>query len=501
MLLTPRMAIQRQGRLPLRVAHFIQRYPPALGGSEAYFARLSRYLVDAGDQVTVFTSNAFSLEAFWSPRGRCLPAGATVEDGVRVRRYRLWRFPGRRWLLKPLSLIPQRAWQALTLPCNPICFGMWRDAGRLNQRFDAVHAAALPYSFPILCARRLARRLRIPFLVTPFLHLGDPDDPRDPTRRAYTTPAFRALLRSADIVFAQTETERAEMLRMGLPPEKVILQGLGVAPAECTGGDREAVRRAWQVQPGEIVIGHLANNSHEKGTVDLVRAVQLLHRRGLPVRLILAGPEMPSFQRFMADLECGAFPPLLFSSRDEKPNEKPNEKPKRRKRDALHARPLRLGTLTDEQKKDFFAGLDVFALPSRSDSFGLVLLEAWANGVPNVAYRAGGIADVIRHERDGLLVPCGNINGLADALDVLIRDAGLRQHLGQAGRQRLPRDFRWQEKLDLVRQACVQAQKASPRASGIRIRMTLSDRSARQGADIPQKLEDLVGERQQEPEG
>src|SRR5438067_4367276 len=99
----------------MRVAHFVQRYPPALGGSEAYFARLSRYLVAAGDQVTVFTTTAADLEAFWSRRGRCVPAGITVEDGVEVRRYAPWRWPGRRYLLKALSLIPHRGWQCLTL--------------------------------------------------------------------------------------------------------------------------------------------------------------------------------------------------------------------------------------------------------------------------------------------------------------------------------------------------------------------------------------------------
>src|ERR671924_217522 len=95
---------------PVRVAHFIQRYPPALGGAEAYFARLSRHLAAAGDQVTVFTSNALSLEAFWSKHGRCLPAGSRVEDGVHVRRYGLWRFPARRYLLKALSFMPHRLW-------------------------------------------------------------------------------------------------------------------------------------------------------------------------------------------------------------------------------------------------------------------------------------------------------------------------------------------------------------------------------------------------------
>src|SRR3954468_152468 len=85
-----------RGNATMRVAHFVQRYPPALGGSEAYFARLSRYLAAAGDTVAVFTTAALDLEAFWSPRGPCLPAGTQVEDGVEVRRYPLWHCPGQR---------------------------------------------------------------------------------------------------------------------------------------------------------------------------------------------------------------------------------------------------------------------------------------------------------------------------------------------------------------------------------------------------------------------
>src|ERR1041385_5279344 len=79
--------------VPVRVAHFIQRYPPALGGSEAYFARLSRYLVDGGDHVTVFTTNALDLEAFWRRRGRYVEPGQFTEAGVEVRRYPIWRLP------------------------------------------------------------------------------------------------------------------------------------------------------------------------------------------------------------------------------------------------------------------------------------------------------------------------------------------------------------------------------------------------------------------------
>ncbi len=404
----------------MRVAHFIQRYPPALGGSEAYFARLSRFLADAGDQVTVFTSAALDLTAFWSPRGRCLPCGSSRENGVDVRRYGLLRWPGRRYLLKPLSLIPVRPWQCLTLPCNPIAWTMWTDAGRADQTFDIVHATAFPYAWPIACGRRLAQKLGIPFVLTPFLHLGDPNDPRDRVRRAYTAPALLSLVRAADRVFVQTPGERAALLQRGIADDKLVLQGLGVDRADCTGGHREHIRREWGIAPDEIVVGHLANLSKEKGSVDLVSAALRNWERGSRFRLVLAGPEMPNFQRFWKmERPCGPI--------------------------------RRLGVLTPSQKRGFFACIDVFALPSRSDSFGLVLLEAWANGVPNLAYRAGGIADVIRHEQDGLLVPCGDITALADALDQLVRDPALRQRLGHAGCERVAREFCWEDKLQHVR--------------------------------------------------
>jgi glycosyltransferase involved in cell wall biosynthesis len=404
----------------MRVAHFVQRYPPALGGSEAYFARLSRHLAAAGHQVTVFTTAAIDLEGCWTTRGRCRRPGVAVEDGVEVRRYGLLRGAGLRKVLRGLHLLPHPLWQCLTIPCNPLALGMWRDAGRSDVPFDVVHATAFPYGWLIACAWRLARRLRVPLLLTPFLHLGDPENPRDTTRRAYLQPALLWMLRAADRVFVQTEVERAALLQCGLPGQKLVLQGMGVEAADCTGGDRRRARSAWRVAAGEVVVGHLANNSREKGSVDLLRAAERAWRRGGRFRLVLAGPEMPNFQAFWRHFRCAD-------------------------------RVLRLGVLDDQRKRDFFAGLDVFALPSRSDSFGLVLLEAWANGAANVGYRAGGVAGVLRHEEDGLLVRCGDVEGLAAALVRLAEDGALRGRLGAAGRARTLHEFRWEVKLELVR--------------------------------------------------
>ncbi len=142
----------------MRVAHFIHRYPPAVGGSEAYFARLSRYLVEQGDAVTVHTTTALDLEAFWDRRGRQTAAGCEMIDGVTVVRHRLWHLPAaHRYVFKALSLVPVPRWQAVTVPFNPYAPGMW-TAGR-DTPVDLVHASAFPYSFPLVCARRLARWL------------------------------------------------------------------------------------------------------------------------------------------------------------------------------------------------------------------------------------------------------------------------------------------------------------------------------------------------------
>ena len=395
----------------MRVALFVHRYPPATGGAESYAARLADYHAQCGDEVDVWTSTALDLGAMTGP-GRHLP-----ESRGPIRRYRPLRFPGRRYLLKALSLVPRRDWQCLTRPANPTCPGMWRDAGHLTVQYDAVHALAFPHTFPAICGLRLARRLRVPFALTPFLHLGDPDDPADTTRRQYTSPPLAWLLNQADVIFTQTDAETNAIHGIGVPSVRVVKQGLGVDARDCTGGDRDAARRAWGVSPKECVVGHLANLSIEKGAVDLLGAARATPR---PPRVVFAGPEMPNFTRAW---RAGHFPTVT-----------------------------KLGPLTESAKLDFFAGIDVFCLPSRSDSFGLVLLEAWANGKPVIVYRAGGPAELVRHKVDGLQVKCGDVAELAAAITQLVNDDVLRDKLGTTGRVRSETaEFDWNRSLALVR--------------------------------------------------
>jgi glycosyltransferase involved in cell wall biosynthesis len=96
----------------------------------------------------------------------------------------------------------------------------------------------------------------------------------------------------------------------------------------------------------------------------------------------------------------------------------------------LTDRILLLGHVSDAPS--YLSALDIFALPSRSESFGFVLLEAGMATLPVVASNVGGIPEIIENNETGLLVPPGDTNALADALSLLAGDAALRTRLSAA---------------------------------------------------------------------
>jgi glycosyltransferase involved in cell wall biosynthesis len=72
--------------------------------------------------------------------------------------------------------------------------------------------------------------------------------------------------------------------------------------------------------------------------------------------------------------------------------------------------------------------------------------------MPVVAYRAGGPADLVRHGVDGMLATCGDVAELATRMRELTTDTAFRGRLGAAGQARVATEFRWPDKLNLVRE-------------------------------------------------
>jgi glycosyltransferase involved in cell wall biosynthesis len=85
------------------------------------------------------------------------------------------------------------------------------------------------------------------------------------------------------------------------------------------------------------------------------------------------------------------------------------------------------------QPQSYLAAMDVFALTSDSEGMPLVVLEAWAAGVPVIASAVGGVPKLIDPGRTGLLFPPGDEAALAEALVRLLTDPPARRRLAEEG--------------------------------------------------------------------
>lgn len=98
------------------------------------------------------------------------------------------------------------------------------------------------------------------------------------------------------------------------------------------------------------------------------------------------------------------------------------------------------GVLNREALPGFYAGLDVFVIPSAQEGFGIVGIEAMACGVPVISTRCGGPEDYVVDGQNGFLVD-HDVASISDKLLTLVHDRDLRNRLGRAARDTATRDY------------------------------------------------------------
>lgn len=400
--------------------HVNQLYNPASGASR-YFIEIGERLVREGHQVTVLSSDALDLEHFWAPGKATVAEHESVHHGVRVIRFPVRRIPGpplvypvlRRLMVeigrlgRPVAPLLRR--MATLTPQLPELERYLASAPELAD-VALVHTTNITLDFAIIPVVRWAQRRGIPHLCTPFVHLGEPG-----TRqivRYYSMPHQIGLLRTSDGVATMTGLERDFLVGRGVPAERVRVVGAGVDPAEVAGGDG-ARFRATQGISGPIVLS-LGAAAFDKGTLHVLAAMRRLWAAGSAATWVQCGPILSHFAEHYHSLP-------------------PEER----------ARTRVLGYVSDAIRRDALAAADVYAQPSRTDSFGIAYLEAWCYAVPVVGARAGGVPDVIDDGVNGILVTFGDVAALAATIQRLLGDRTLAGALGAAGRAKVFHTYTW----------------------------------------------------------
>lgn len=354
-------------------ALFASAFAPHVGGVEELVRQLAIEQRILGMTPTVFTNRY----------PKSLPSSDVV-DGVPVRRV-AFRVPGAHW----------RHLAGWTSHAAVTHLGVARDLRSAGS--DLVHIQCV--SSNAAYALRASRALSLPLVVTMQGELSM-DASRVYETSAYLRRTWRRCLDAADLItgcsqFVLDEAEDAYG-RSFDGRARVIYNGIRLA---------EYLRQqsAANDRPSILGIGRMVE---QKGFDILIRAFAELATNWPDAVLTLAG-------------DGGARPDLedLVG------------------RSGLQGRVVFTGRVTHRRALELFNQATAFVLPSRLEPQGIVLLEAMASGTPVVAANVGGVPEIVRHRKNGLLFPGGDVEAIARAVDEILADDQLRERLSESGRR------------------------------------------------------------------
>lgn len=372
---------------PVRILHVTPSFYPAwaYGGIPRCAYEVCRSLAARGDEVTVWTTDAFDATR------RCAPAEETV-DGIFVRRFRNLHngLAYHRQLYLPLGILK----------------APWHDL----PAFDIVHIHSHRHLLEALVGAAALRR-RIPYVFT-----GNGTVP--PIERYVLLKRLLDLLGGDDILeraaacVAVSQAEVPHYVRVGVRPERVRVIPNGVRLDEFADlPPRGSFRRAFGLGDGPLIV-FVGKITPRKGVDVLLRAVAQLPPA---VRLVVAGNFM------MPEAPIRAIVEQLH----------------------LEDRVLFPGLLLGEDRNAAYADADVVAYPSTDEIFGLVAAEALMCGTPVVVGDDSGCGEVVRAASGGRVVPYGDPTALAAALQAMLDDPAERARAAATGKLYVQQHFGW----------------------------------------------------------
>jgi len=398
----------------MKILHLVHRTWPYHGGAERYVWEHAVAALRWGHESTVYSTDAWDMSWLVSRKGKSIDSPESYRDGVRIVRFRVLHPPLQNLLRGTLRRLMPCGADRFFYP-NPFLPGLHSRLGR-DREFDFVHANAMP--FLLWEGFRYASKRGAGLASVPHGNLGERF--RRTAEIRYLAGCQPEILRKSSLVVAQNRFERDVYVDLGVDPERVLVLGSGIDPREFDGASRLAGRKRLGIPEDVRVVLTLTALSREKGTVALLESSLDLWKSGINFTLVLAGPRMPDFDAFLRSI-AEQIPP---------------------------GRLVLTGMVKREARADLIAAADVFALPSRLDCFGIVLLEAWVCGLPVVGCWAGAMPDLVADGETGFLVGFDDTETLASRLRVLIDSEGLRREMGEKGRRLVESRYTWDSVTD-----------------------------------------------------
>ncbi|HEX3564469.1 MAG TPA: glycosyltransferase [Acidimicrobiales bacterium] len=384
------------------------------GGMNVYVRELSSALARAGVRCDVFTRA-------WSPD---LPDCVTVEPGFRVHHV-------------PAGPLASMAKEALPTIVDEFTEGVLKrmvgadgaDVGE-SPAFDAVHAN---YWLSGLSGHVIKHELNVP-LVSTFHTLDRVKAEASPEEVEADASGRRAeaeasIIQCSDTVLASCSVEAEQIVELyGADPSRIRIVAPGVDHAFFGPGYRPQARRALGFAPEGPLLLFVGRIQPLKGADVAVRTLAALSTDYPDARLVVVGGPSGPHGQVEVDRLVGLMSELGLDGRV----------------DFVPPRP-------HELLSTYYRAADVCLVPSRSESFGLVALEAAACGTPVIASDVGGLRTLVDHGRTGFLVEDPSPEWFAAWTRQILAEPLLAERLGTGAVLRARR-YTWARAAGLLRQ-------------------------------------------------
>ena len=204
-----------------------------------------------------------------------------------------------------------------------------------------------------------------------------------------------------DTVFVNSEEYRESWIKRGFDPEKLKIfpRGLDTQLFHPTRRN-PAFFEKFGAKNGQVRLLYVGRVSREKDLDLLAEAYRRLRDEGLPIQLCVVG-HGPYSHEFSESL-----PEALFT-----------------------------GYLTGKELAAAYASADIFVFPSTTDTFGNVIIEAQASGVPVIVSDSGGPKELVENDRNGLITKSHDVEDLTRAIRELVADPDRRKRMGNFARE------------------------------------------------------------------
>jgi glycosyltransferase involved in cell wall biosynthesis len=388
----------------MRILHVTPTYFPVKGGIETLVKRVSETLASWGHDITVLTSDFTSVDGYYQ-----LGVERIKDRKLRINGVNIIRVPFGDWLYilgnNVVPLIgPRKIRTLIEYYCFKSCSQYFDSLIYKQIKFlkpDVVMAT--PHLLPNVRAVINAHRMtKFPLVLMPCLHEED---------SSWPVYEMAKILKDADSVLAMTDYEAFRLITgYGVKKQNITVSGFGV-DISVPLSERTITRGSNVLFLGRKVPG--------KGISFLLEAMKVVWERVPNVQLILAGARSPQTLAV-----------------DELIRKLPKE---------YQEKVCSFDNITEDEKGQLLQSCFCLVLPSKVESFGGVLLEAWAHKTAIITLDLPVFNSFVDKGHNGLLITPDSIDELANAILQLEQNREQAYELGLAGYEKVVSQFTWEQ--------------------------------------------------------